>query len=423
MKKTILAILLATATMVGMSAQTLQLYTKNGITVLINADEAGEMIVSGGQISVGREVFDISSLDSMTYVSTNFDPQLVEIGYNGNQSNVRVPLALLPLLTIEKDGAYVTLTSTATADPEITYSASGITNDGGLTLVGSYKCGLILNGVNIKSLRGVAIHVDNGKRIDVIMTEGTVNRLEDSAGGLQSACFHIKGHPEFKGAGSLYLTGNTRHAFKSGEYTYLKPSTGLISIQSAVSDAMHVGQYFQMRGGTIEIGNGVMGDGIQVEKDTDPLKENNGMMFLDSGKVNINLASDDVSGIKCDSTFYCNGGEYTVLVSGKNSKGINIPYDGHIKALNGSPLFDLTASGGYLEVPIPGSNKTDKKKSTCFKVDGNLYFHAGTIRTDASGDKARGLKTEYDFHYVPDKAILEPFDISNVGGATRIMAE
>ncbi len=416
MKKHIITLLLTAMPVLTCVSQTLALYTKSGLTVLAAENEVGEMIVSGGQLTMGTQTFSIADLDSLKYLQQTFDPLRVQVNFADAKSSITLPLSLLPLLTIEQDGAYVNITSAATADPEITYALQGTTTNGAFLLNGIYKCGLVLNGVNITSRRGAAIRINNGKRIDVELVKGTTNNLADCQQGLQDACLHIKGHPEFKGEGTLNITGNTRHAYKSGEYTLLKRSTGAINILAAVGDAMHIGQYFHMRGGQITISPDVQKDGIQVDKDSDTTKINNGMVFLDSGIVNINLKSDDVSGIKCDSTFTCNGGNYTITMSGKAAKGIDVTRNAHIFATTSTPEFNLTASGGYLTV------LGKKKKSACFKVDGNLYFHAGKITTQATGDKARGLKVNGDYYYVPAKTTLTP-NSPNVDGAIRVMAE
>lgn len=416
MKKHIITLLLTAMPVLTCVSQTLALYTKSGLTVLAAENEVDEMIVSGGQLTMGTQTFSIADLDSLKYLQQTFDPLRVQVNFADAKSSITLPLSLLPLLTIEQDGAYVNITSAATADPEITYALQGTTTNGAFLLNGIYKCGLVLNGVNITSRRGAAIRINNGKRIDVELVKGTTNNLADCQQGLQDACLHIKGHPEFKGEGTLNITGNTRHAYKSGEYTLLKRSTGAINILAAVGDAMHIGQYFHMRGGQITISPDVQKDGIQVDKDSDTTKINNGMVFLDSGIVNINLKSDDVSGIKCDSTFTCNGGNYTITMSGKAAKGIDVTRNAHIFATTSTPEFNLTASGGYLTV------LGEKKKSACFKVDGNLYFHAGKITTQATGDKARGLKVNGDYYYVPAKTTLTP-NSPNVDGAIRVMAE
>ncbi len=177
---------------------------------------------------------------------------------------------------------------------------------------------------------------------------------------------------------------------------------------------MHVGQYFQMHGGTIDISNQVLGDGIQVEMKTttvsatdlteipDTTKELNGMCFLDSGIVNINLAGDTISAIKCDSTLYCGGGTYNITVTGMGAKGVNVNHNAYIRQTYSTPSFTITASGDYLEV------NGDKKRSTCFKVDGYMYFYAGTIANSHTGDKSRGIKVGADYYYNPTYATVTP---------------
>lgn len=399
-------------------AQTLQITTRDHMVYLANPDEAGEMVFANGSLSIGQEVFEVSNIASMDYLIGNFDPQYVSVEYSGSVCLVRMPLALASQLNVERDGQYVTITNSATDEPEITYALSGATNDGSLTLVGDYKCGVILNGVNIKSNKGPALYIKNGKRIDIETKGNTINRFEDAAGGEHDACFLVKGHPEFKGNGSIYITGNSGHGYKSGEYTLFKRTTGLFQISSAANDAMHIGQYFEMRGGNVVIQNGVKGDGIQIEKNSDPAKENNGMIKLDSGIVNINLASDDVSGIKCDSTFTCNGGQITVLVSGNFAKGINVPYNAIITESVCKTNITATSTGGYMTI------SGDKKKSTAFKVDGNFYFHAGTIKATANEDKkGRSLKIGGDYYYVPGKINITTDPDMDISGAMRVMSE
>ena len=407
--------IIALAAVLTSMAQTLQITTRDNMVILANADEVGEMFFTSNSLSIGQEVFELDNIAKMEYLTDNFDPQLVSLDYSNGVCKVKMPLALMQLVSVERDGQYATLTSTATADPEIIYNLSGTTSDGAFTLIGEYKCDIQLNGINIKSNKGAAFYIKNGKRIDIETLPSTVNRFEDYAQGEQDACFQVKGHPEFKGSGSIYIAGNAGHAYKSGEYTLLKRSTGLIQVTSATKDAMHIGQYFQMRGGNVVIQNGVKGDGIQVEKSSDPTKEQNGMILLDSGTVNINIASDDVDGIKCDSTFYCNGGKYTITSNGNGSKGISVAHNAIIKALYSTPEFNITANGDNLDIG------GDKKKVACFKVDGSMFFHAGKITMSRDGKK--GLKIGGDYNYVPAKTTLSPGPYPEVTGSIRIMSE
>lgn len=411
MKKKISIFALAIVLAIQVGAQTFAIWTK-GSAILATPAEVGEMVLSGNQLSVGNLVLDYTDIDSMTYSEQNFDPLLVEFAYSGNECYTRVPLALTDYLTIDKDGAYVTVTSTATADPEITYSLSGSTDNGSFLQDGSYKCGIVLNGINITSQRGAAFHIRNGKRIDIELVRNTTNSFSDYASGIQDACFHVKGHPEFHGHGTLNITGNARHAYKSGEYTLLKRSTGTINILSAPSDGMHIGQYFHQRGGTVNIRNGVLADGIQVDTTNDRTDELNGQILIDSGYVSISLNSDDCDGLKCDSALTITGGNITIATTGKGSKCINVGTDALINAATMTPAIVLTASGDRLSV------NGDNKRSMCLKANGDLCFYAGSLTATNTGDKGRSVKVNGNYYRIQSAITLSASPAISIDGMT-----
>ena len=249
--------LLLTALMVNgqwstVNGQSLAIHS-GSTTLLATPDEVGEMMVSGTNLSIGDTVLDVTDIDSMVYSAKNFDPLLVELNYSAQGCKVTMPLSLADSMWLEQDGAYVTVTSAKKGGDEVVYTLSGSTADGCFKQVGEYKCKVRLNGVNITSQRGAAVHIKNGKRIDIDVANGTVNTFVDHADTLHDACFHVKGHPEFFGMGTINITGKGRHAYKSGEYTELKDSLGTINILAAPADGMHVGQYFKMKGGTVNV--------------------------------------------------------------------------------------------------------------------------------------------------------------------------
>lgn len=411
MKKTITIFALTALMAIQAGAQTFAIWS-NGSAILATPAEVGEMVFSGSQVSVGNLVLDYTDIDSMTYSAQNFDPQVVEFAYSGSQCYTRVPLALTDYLTIDKDGAYVTVTSTATADPEITYTLSGSTDNGAFVQDGSYKCGIVLNGVSITSQRGAAIHIRNGKRIDIELPSGTTNSFSDYASGTQDACFHVKGHPEFHGRGTLNIIGNAKHAYKSGEYTLLKRSTGTINILSAPSDGMHIGQYFHQRGGTVNIRSGVLADGIQVDTTDDRTDEFNGQILIDSGYVNIALNSDDCDGLKCDSALTITGGNITIATTGAGAKCINVGTNALITNTTMSPTITLTASGDRLSV------NGDTKRSMCLKTDADFCFYAGTLSATNTGDKGRSVRVNGNYYRVQSAISLTASPAISVVGMT-----
>ena len=414
MKRFLSLIISVLALSLVLNAQTLAIHSGN-ITLLASPDEVGEMMFSGSMLSIGDSVIDVTDIDSMTYSAANFDPQVVELRYSGYDCAITIPLALADSLTIDQDGAYVTVTSATTADPEIIYSLSGSTNNGCFRQEGDYKCMVQLNGVSITSQKGAALHVHNGKRIDIDVVDGTVNNFVDHADTLHDACFHVKGHPEFSGTGIVNITGNGKHAYKSGEYTKFKKTAPTFNILAAPRDGMHISQYFKMNGGKITVANAVKGDGIQVEIDKDSTKELNGQMFLNGGTIDIEISGDSCEGLKCDSMLFIGGGTQNVTCHGKFSKCISVGT--HMVAYNllSEPNVTLVNDGPYVTVG------TKNKKSVALKVEGTFYFHTGSISLTADEDvKGKSAAIAGDYVYVSSAVKLKASPAIDVDGAMRV---
>ena len=341
----------------------------------------------GSTFTVGDLTFDTSTVDSITVVHT------VYVTFSGETATV--DLGHAPDVVATTDGAHVSIVSTNTKS-ELEFVLQGESSQGSLTYTGSLKCKFYLNGLNLTSDRGAAIDIQCGKRVDLILVSGTDNYLTDAAGGTQKAALYCKGHLEVEGSGSLTVKGNTRHAIASKEYMQLKKSTGSITVTGAVSDAMHVGQYFLMSGGSLNL-TGQGGDGLQVEVVTlsddvtpDPDKENNGQMYIKGGTITIEAAANDVKGIKVPGNLTVSGGTFQLLASGNGSKGISVAGNMLVNEDDNTTLMRIRATGGMYEDP------ETEEESRCMgiKVTGNLTVNAGTIQVSNTGSGSRGIKID-----------------------------
>ena len=341
----------------------------------------------GSTFTVGDLTFDTSTVDSITVVHT------VYVTFSGETATV--DLGHAPDVVATTDGAHVSIVSTNTKN-ELEFVLQGESSQGSLTYTGSLKCKFYLNGLNLTSDRGAAIDIQCGKRVDLILVSGTDNYLTDAAGGTQKAALYCKGHLEVEGSGSLTVKGNTRHAIASKEYMQLKKSTGSITVTGAVSDAMHVGQYFLMSGGSLNL-TGQGGDGLQVEVVTlsddvtpDPDKEDNGQMYIKGGTITIEAAADDVKGIKVPGNLTVSGGTFQLLASGNGSKGISVAGNMLVNEDDNTTLMRIRATGGMYEDP------ETEEESRCMgiKVTGNLTVNAGTIQVSNTGSGSRGIKID-----------------------------
>ena len=187
-----------------------------------------ELIFSEGatSFSVADSTYDCSQVDSITVVYT------VAVTFAGDTATV--DLGYAPDVTATVEGAHVNILST-NAKSELEFVLQGESTQGSLTYDGPLKCKFYLNGLNLKSNRGAAINIQCGKRVDLILCDGTENILADAAGGEQKAALYCKGHLEVEGSGSLTVTGNTKHGIATKEYLQLKKSTGSITVTQTLS--------------------------------------------------------------------------------------------------------------------------------------------------------------------------------------------
>jgi len=400
-KKVLLAI---TALLVGVlstAAQTtpaLLLY-RGPVVVSLPASAAG--IMTYGQGAEGR----LLSIGGTTYVTADIDsivvaPQTapaaektVQVTYTGTTARVIISGDVAPYVTAQVDGAHVMLTAAPDVADEITYSLSGQSTNGSFTLNGSYKCTVALDGLELTSGRGAAIDIRNGKRINIDVKDRNV--LNDFADGIQKACFVVKGHAEFRGSGTLELTGNKAHAYSSGEYTSLKDEfSGQISIKKAANDGMHIGQYYEQKNGTVNI-TGCTGDGIDCDSTKDVTDELNGQVLICGGTIGIVLgASDDVKGIKSADTLTVSGGAITITGSGDGQKGMKAGTSLLVNDAVSAPLIDIALSGTTYHKGLP-----DESKTRGIKVDKNFTLDGGILRISTTGAKGKPVVVEGIFYY------------------------
>lgn len=395
MKKHLLSCFVLATTCVAVPAQTLKIHTGQ-VTVAVPAADAGNMLFSNGSsLSVMGCTYELSKVDSITVDNSTIESQSVGITYSSAGAHVLVSADVFPYLTITSANGQVDITAASSLDKEINYTLGGQSSNGSFKMTGSYKSTITLHNLSLTNPSGAAIDIENGKRINVVIPDGTSTVLADGAGGTQKACFFVKGHPEFSGGGTLTLTGNAKHAFASNEYTLLKSSFGTLQVLGAKSDAMHIGQYFRMKGGTITTSN-IKGDGIDVETTKDASDEDNGQVFIEGGTINMDVAADDVKGIKCDDAMTISGGNITLSVSGLGAKGFSVGTDLLImSAETSSPNIKMSVTGTTY---MPG-DETLESKCRGIKVKGNFTFNGGNIDITATGKKSKAISVDGIYTY------------------------
>lgn len=341
----------------------------------------------GATFSVADSTYDCATIDSITVVHT------VTVTFDGDTAYVDLGHAANVTDTIK--GAHVNIVSTNTKS-ELEFVLQGESTHGSLTYDGPLKCKFYLNGLNLTSDEGAAINIQCGKRVDLILKEGTENFLVDAPNGEQKGALYCKGHLEVSGGGSLTVSGNSKHAIATKEYMQIKKSTGIITVNKAVSDAMHIGQYFLMEGGTLDI-DGQGGEGIQVEtltiitEDNDtipnPEKEDNGLMFIRGGQLNVTASAPGSKAIKAPTDLTISGGTFEIAASGPGSKGFSVSGNMLVNQDDNTTFITVRATGGLYE-----DENEDEVYCYGLKIKGNLTVTAGRLQVSNKNYGSKGGK-------------------------------
>lgn len=395
MKKTLLILSLM---LMGISAQAQQFLRvwQGEESQRIALSDTPEMPYNSGILTIGNQRYSITNIDSITIVKT------IYVQWNGTSAVVNVPDAAKKDVQVSTNGGHVTITNNNVTE-EMEFVLSGTSSNGSLTYNGQYKTKFHLNGLNLTSQMGGAMDIQCGKRIDLILMNGTENSLSDAKTGTQKAALYCKGHLELQGEGSLAVSGNCKHAISTKEYLLLKKNTGKINILAAASDALHVGQYFMMSGGTLTIDDKTMADGIQVEATNDPADDMNGQILIKGGILNMTIAHEDCKGIKNggseDMKVACGdititGGNITINAKANGTRGIQTEGNMFIADTDAATNITITAAGGLC---TQKACSEDPHRCMGIKVDQKLTVSGGTTTVYNTGKKSRGIKaTEYE---------------------------
>lgn len=422
MKRLVTLLLAVVTTMVTM-AQTLNVQV-GSVTYQIPAAQAGEMIYAeGSSVTILNKVYPLSDISRMYIDATKVEDNTVGVTYDGASAAVKVAGNIAQYITASVIGAHVIITQSEEVGDdtcgEITYSLIGTSADGEFTLNGSYKATVELRGLELTNPSGAALNILDGKRIEISVKNGTTNTLTDGTGGSQKAALYVKGHAEFKGKGTLNVTGKTAHAIFSKEYMQMKNCT--INVLGAVKDGVNCNEYFLMESGELTI-KGVGDDGIQASLDGETSTgetekhdgEDTGNIYIEDGTLNITTTAAGAKCLKSDGTVRVDGGTLTLAASGSiDTSDASDPsyvaaFKGEAFVQNGGDITatikgvagrgvsadKITTNGGSLTInnsATPQTVSSDVKSAKGLNGE-DIALNAGTISITVSGNAAKAIK-------------------------------
>ena len=394
------------------------LIQQGNVTYAYPFDEDAVMTMDGTTLTVNGYEFDLTQVDEIRGTSQLVVPQQVSVNYSGATATVMISGDLAGRVIPTIDGAHVSVTDNVVKEteeqefPEVTYVLSGASGDGSFQQNGSYKATVSLAGVSLEST-ACPFEIVNGKRIDIVVAEGTQNTFKDGSNNFRKSAFWVKGHAEFSGAGVLNVTGTARHAYSSNEYTLLKKSfTGTLNVLSSAEDALHVDQYFEQRNGNVVLKN-VGGDGLDVSATEEASDLNNGQVLISGGTFTVDVAADDTKGLKSETDMTLTGGRVTAFNSGNGTKGLSVGGNLLVQqdpeaASNVLPYVYVESTGDEYTDPVT----KDTSKCRGIKVKGNFTFDGGTIERAATSTVKATKIISVDGTYTYKSGILKNCSIS-----------
>ncbi len=425
-KNTTFALATTAVIALGAYAATERLWFENNtISLGLDVENLDSISIKDGQLNVatinnGNFAFDLANVNKAT-ATANDETTEVLINYDGDVATVVNPYAFTGV-DITVDGADVTVNAAvAEASREVVYHLSGTTTTGSFKIYSDYKLEVLLDNASITNDNGSAINIQTGKKTTLRVPDKTVSTLCDSKkyntpdGEDEKATLFSEGQIEFRGKGTLNITGTKKHAICSDDYVELKNTT--INILSAASDGIHANDYVSILSGNLTMTN-LSGDGIDADDEgyinieggnlditvsgdsNKGIKASGGAINISNGSIALTMSGNSViknndpsycSGIKAGTDFNMSGGAVTIRSTGTAGKGISV--DGNATITGGDIDIEVAGAGGTYTTT---SSTTDSYSATCLTVDGNANILAGnlTLNTTSAASGGKCIKVD-----------------------------
>ena len=289
-----------------------------------------------------------------------------------------------------------------------TYVVSGSCSDGSITVKkGTAGVTLVLNGLDLTSASTAPIACNKSSEVTLIVVQGTVNTLTDSAQNnddnypdnelAENAVIKCKdgSNVVLSGSGTLNIVANGKNGIKSGATTETEGEASLtikeltLNINASVNDAINAEQLLNVESGTLTINaaddgihcdlvmnvgaDGTAGPTIKINGCNEGLEA--ATLNIYSGNITVHAEDDCLNAANSDLTDY----EFSVNISGGALYMDSVSGDGIDS--NGT----LTVSGGTVVVWT-----ADTADNQPLDADGAITVSGGTVLA-AGGSAGMGM--------------------------------
>lgn len=322
------------------------------------ASEAEATVVGAGADSVVAAQAENSEIHTDTTDYIWDEASVISIELNGDAINVTGE-------GVTVEGSQTTITSAGT------YRLSGSLTDGQIVVDTQDEDAvrLILNGVDLHNSDSAAINVVNGKKVVLILADGTENTISDGETYVfenaeenePNAAIFSKGDLSIYGSGSLTVNGNYNDGIASKDGLVI--ASGTITV-SAVDDGIRGRDYIVVQDGNITVNAG--GDGLKSDNAEDTTK---GYIEVDNGFIRVTSGGDAIA---AQTDVMITDGEFD-LTAGVGS-GVPVDATASTKGIKG--VVNVNIDGGTFNL-----NTADDG----IHSNGSITINGGTFQI-ASGD-------------------------------------
>lgn len=315
--------------------------------------------------------------DDEDYVESYSAKSTIYVFYNGTTASYEGEVSGV---TVAVSGADVTVTSTTAG---VNYVLQGSSSEGSFKVASSdnnKKFELTLAGVSLHNSDGPAINIQAGKRVYVVLQDGTTNTLSDGTSYAtstedQKGTLFSEGQLLFSGSGKLRIDANTKAGIASDDYIVIRPNTN-IYVNASNGNGIKANDGIDIRGGVVNVevsdvaAKGLSSDGYYTQS-------GGRVTAITTGGSEYDADEKDVSGsagVKADSTITISGGELRVKSTGAGGKGVS---GDQLIAISGGTVKAVTTGKTYTYSSLLDS------KPKGIKADGNLAISGGS--TEAYG--------------------------------------
>ncbi len=354
----------------------------------------GGVTAGSGELSTFTVEIDSTTAEPVDDVAAEYMPEAedsIEQNSFANVLNITFNNGSAPSVddvdgvTVSIDGEHVTIDHGATKG--LRYVVSGTTQAGSLTIAGTKKYALEMNGVSISNPDSAAINLLSKKRAYIILADGSKNTIADATTSKadHKATFYAKGKLLLSGSGTLNINANYNNGLQTADYIVFRTGNK-VNIKAVSGHGIKTNDGVFVNGGIINVETaGAAAKGINSESHI--IVNGGRTTVITTGTGAWDTDDNEAKGaaaIKTDSTLTVNGGQLLLRSTGAGGKGIKA--DG-----------DATINAGTVKVITTGSvysSGGDTASPKGIKVVGNLNIAGGTVLVRTSGTKAEGIESK-----------------------------